>query len=64
MGFTYNGRLRPAGRAALTETGEVLEIRRPERFEDYVATERFEPRRVAIPMRASPAFALRETTTP
>ena len=63
MGFTYNGRLRPA-ELLLTETGEVLEIRRPERFEDYVATVRFEPRRVAIPMRASPVFALRETTTP
>ena len=47
MGFTYNGRLRPA-ELLLTEAGEVLEIRRPERFEDYVATVRFEPRRVAM----------------
>ena len=46
MGFTYNGRLRPA-ELLLTKSDEVLEIRRPERFEDYVATVRFEPRRVA-----------------
>ena len=33
----------------LSETGEVLEIRRPERFEDYVATVRFEPQPVRSP---------------
>ncbi|MCY1079435.1 diaminopimelate decarboxylase [Archangium lansingense] len=46
MGFTYNGRLRPA-ELLLTEAGDVLEIRRAETFEDYVTTVRWEP----IPLR-------------
>lgn len=37
MGFTYNGRLRPA-ELLLKNDGRVVEIRRAERFEDYVAT--------------------------
>jgi diaminopimelate decarboxylase len=37
MGFTYNGRLRPA-ELLLTEDGAVVEIRRAESFEDYLAT--------------------------
>jgi diaminopimelate decarboxylase len=45
MGFTYNGRVRP-GELLLTEHDEVREIRRPESFEDYVATVCFEPRRI------------------
>jgi diaminopimelate decarboxylase len=45
MGFTYNGRVRP-GELLLTSHSEVLEIRRPERFEDYVATVCFQPKRV------------------
>jgi diaminopimelate decarboxylase len=54
MGFTYNGRLRPA-ELLLTGSEGVLEIRRPERFEDYVATVRFEPRQVAVAMEAENA---------
>jgi diaminopimelate decarboxylase/decarboxylase len=42
MGFTYNGRLRPA-ELALTESGDVLEIRRPESYEDYTGTVRWQP---------------------
>jgi diaminopimelate decarboxylase/decarboxylase len=42
MGFTYNGRLRPA-ELLLTEGGGVVEIRRAETFEDYVAGVRWEP---------------------
>lgn len=42
MGFTYNGRLRPP-ELLLTEAGDVVEIRRPETFEDYVATVRWQP---------------------
>ena len=42
MGWTYNGRLRPA-ELAMTASGEVLEIRRAETFDDYVATVRWEP---------------------
>ena len=49
MGFTYNGRLRPA-ELMLTETGDVVEIRRAETFEDYVATVQWKP----VPF---PAFA-------
>ncbi len=37
MGFTYNGRLRPA-ELLLTDDGQVLEIRRAETFEDYIGT--------------------------
>lgn len=37
MGFTYNGRLRPA-ELLLTERNEVHLIRRAETFDDYVAT--------------------------
>ncbi|MCY7342720.1 MAG: diaminopimelate decarboxylase [Pseudonocardia sp.] len=42
MGFTYNGRLRPA-ELLLTEAGEVVEIRRAETFDDYTATVCWEP---------------------
>lgn len=42
MGFTYNGRLRPA-ELLLTEDGDLVEIRRAERFEDYAACVRWEP---------------------
>jgi|SRR5579872_1560613 len=42
MGFTYNGRLRPA-ELLLTDSGEVLEIRRAETYDDYVATVRCKP---------------------
>jgi hypothetical protein len=42
MGFTYNGRLRPA-ELLLTEDGDVVEIRRAETFEDYVATAQWPP---------------------
>lgn len=42
MGFTYNGRLRPA-ELLLTPQGGVVEIRRAETFEDYVATARWQP---------------------
>lgn len=45
MGFTYNGRLRPA-ELLLSAGGEVVEIRRAEMFEDYVATVRWKPIRV------------------
>ena len=37
MGFTYNGRLRPA-ELMLMKSGDVLELRRPETFSDYVST--------------------------
>jgi diaminopimelate decarboxylase/decarboxylase len=37
MGFTYNGRLRPAELLLMPDDG-VLEIRRAETFSDYVAT--------------------------
>ncbi|MGQ4485697.1 diaminopimelate decarboxylase [Streptomyces sp. SAS_281] len=37
MGFTYNGRLRPA-ELLLTREGDVVEIRRAETYDDYVAT--------------------------
>ena len=37
MGFTYNGRLRPA-EFLLTTADEVVRIRRPETFDDYVGT--------------------------
>jgi len=46
MGWSYNGRLRPA-ELALTEDDRVIEIRRAETFEDYVATVRWEPVEVA-----------------
>jgi diaminopimelate decarboxylase/decarboxylase len=42
MGFTYNGRLRPA-ELMLTADGDVVEIRRAETFDDYVATARWQP---------------------
>ncbi|MFC7383668.1 diaminopimelate decarboxylase [Sphaerisporangium rhizosphaerae] len=41
MGFTYNGRLRPA-ELMLTDAGDVVEIRRAETYEDYMATVRWE----------------------
>jgi diaminopimelate decarboxylase/decarboxylase len=37
MGFTYNGRLRPA-ELLLTRDGDVVEIRRAETYDDYVTT--------------------------
>lgn len=45
MGFTYNGRLRPA-ELLLTEDDDVVEIRRAEQFEDYLATVRRQPEAV------------------
>jgi diaminopimelate decarboxylase/decarboxylase len=45
MGFTYNGRLRPA-ELLLTSAGEVVEIRRAETFDDYLATARWRPERI------------------
>lgn len=42
MGFTYNGRLRPA-ELLLTSCGSVVEIRRAETFEDHLATARLRP---------------------
>lgn len=45
MGFTYNGRLRPA-ELLLTSAGEVVEIRRAETFDDYLATARWQPERI------------------
>jgi diaminopimelate decarboxylase/decarboxylase len=42
MGFTYNGRLRPA-ELMLTPDDDVVEIRRAETFDDYVATVRWPP---------------------
>jgi diaminopimelate decarboxylase/decarboxylase len=42
MGFSYNGRLRPP-ELLLTTDGALVEIRRPETFEDYVATVRWQP---------------------
>jgi diaminopimelate decarboxylase len=53
MGFTYNGRLRPA-ELLLTPAGDVVEIRRAETFDDYVATARWRPEPV---LGASPAPA-------
>jgi 2,3,4,5-tetrahydropyridine-2,6-dicarboxylate N-succinyltransferase/diaminopimelate decarboxylase len=50
MGFTYNGRLRPA-ELLLTPDGDVTEIRRPETTEDYLSTVRWQPR----PVLAAPA---------
>ncbi|MER6004795.1 diaminopimelate decarboxylase [Nonomuraea angiospora] len=40
MGFTYNGRLRPA-ELMLTDGGDVVEIRRAETYDDYIATVRW-----------------------
>jgi diaminopimelate decarboxylase len=40
MGFTYNGRLRPA-ELMLTDGGDVVEIRRAETYDDYMATVRW-----------------------
>ncbi|MEV7597691.1 diaminopimelate decarboxylase [Kitasatospora sp. NPDC089797] len=45
MGFTYNGRLRPA-ELLLTADGDVVEIRRAEELGDYLATVRPQPRPV------------------
>lgn len=45
MGFTYNGRLRPA-ELLLTGDGDVVEIRRAESFDDYLATARWTPQPV------------------
>lgn len=46
MGFTYNGRLRPA-ELLLTDDDQLVEIRRAETFDDYVATVRWDPVPVA-----------------
>ncbi|WP_182883518.1 diaminopimelate decarboxylase [Microbispora sp. H10949] len=51
MGFTYNGRLRPA-ELMMTPGGDVVEIRRAETVDDYLATARWKPEPVPI---ASPA---------
>jgi len=58
MGFTYNGRLRPA-ELLLTSDNSVVEIRRAETFEDYIATARRKPRLVlsAAPDRREPCLA-------
>ncbi|UQA95668.1 diaminopimelate decarboxylase [Streptomyces halobius] len=45
MGFTYNGRLRPA-ELLLTDDGDIVEIRRAETFDDYLATARWQPQPV------------------
>src|SRR5262249_29318052 len=45
MGFAYNGRLRPA-ELLLTGDGGVVEIRRAETFDDYVATICWDPSEV------------------
>jgi len=37
MGFNYNGKLRSA-ELLLRESGEVIQIRRPETVDDYLAT--------------------------
>ncbi|HPK54022.1 MAG TPA: hypothetical protein PK114_06130, partial [Smithellaceae bacterium] len=37
MGFNYNGKLRSA-ELLLRESGEVIQIRRPETVADYLAT--------------------------
>lgn len=42
MGFTYNGRLRPA-ELLLTADGDVVEIRRAETFDDWTATVSWAP---------------------
>lgn len=47
MGFTYNGRLRPAELLLRTDAS-VVEIRRAETFADYLATVREQPRPVAV----------------
>ena len=52
MGFTYNGRLRPA-ELMLTEDGDVVEIRRAETFDDYVATVRWQPVLVRAEVRSA-----------
>jgi diaminopimelate decarboxylase/decarboxylase len=53
MGFTYNGRLRPA-ELLLTESGDVVEIRRAETFEDWTATARWQPRPVRTALGTHP----------
>lgn len=45
MGFTYNGRLRPA-ELLLTCSGDIVEVRRAENFEDYLATVQWKPKPV------------------
>lgn len=47
MGFSYNGRLRPA-ELLLTAAGDVVEIRRAENVEDYLATARWQPEPVLL----------------
>jgi diaminopimelate decarboxylase/decarboxylase len=53
MGFTYNGRLRPA-ELLLTPDGDVVEIRRAETVEDYLATARWQPEPVRSRASATP----------
>ncbi|WP_079110003.1 diaminopimelate decarboxylase [Streptomyces roseifaciens] len=60
MGFTYNGRLRPA-ELLLTPDDDVVEIRRAERFEDYIATVRTQPVPV-LSAAARPAARAARTT--
>ncbi|HEV2377250.1 MAG TPA: diaminopimelate decarboxylase [Streptosporangiaceae bacterium] len=47
MGFTYNGRLRPA-ELLLMGNGDLVEIRRAEDFDDYIATACFPARPVPL----------------
>lgn len=42
MGFTYNGRLRPA-ELMLTDNGDVVEIRRAETFDDHTGPVQWQP---------------------
>ena len=47
MGFSYNGRLRPA-ELLLTDAGDVMEIRRAETFSDHIAAVCWNPRPVLL----------------
>jgi diaminopimelate decarboxylase/decarboxylase len=48
MGFNYNGRLRPA-ELMFTETDEIVEIRRAETYDDYIATIQWNPKVILNP---------------
>ncbi|MCK7624982.1 diaminopimelate decarboxylase [Streptomyces sp. RS10V-4] len=60
MGFTYNGRLRPA-ELLLTADGDITEIRRAEEFADYVATARWQPEPI---LRAASAHTAQKAGNP
>ncbi|KUL37343.1 protein tabA [Streptomyces sp. NRRL F-4489] len=60
MGFTYNGRLRPA-ELLLTADGGIEEIRRAETFADYLATARWQPE--PLPVAASARAPHRKQAT-